>query len=76
MADLKKRKCHCCDGSGKELDNYEVGAALRKRRLAADKTLAQIARAMSYTITHIHHLERGIRNWTPDLVKRYEKALL
>lgn len=75
MADLKTKKCRCCDGSGKELDNYEVGAAMRKRRLEADKTLDQIAKAMKYTITHIHHLERGIRNWNPELVKRYEKAL-
>jgi hypothetical protein len=76
MADLKTKKCSCCDGSGRELDNYEVGAAMRKRRIAAGKTLKQVGKSMDFTITHVHHLERGIRNWTPELVNRFEKSLV
>lgn len=72
---MKTKACHCCEGSGRELDHKEVGAAMRALRKKKGLTLKQTGRRMSprLHVTYLSDLERGNRNWNLSLVAQYEK---
>ena len=72
---MKEKPCHCCHGTGTELDQASVGTALRRRRQAAGRTLNSTARRMGISGPYLSDLERGRRNWTEALIKRFEKAI-
>jgi predicted transcriptional regulator len=75
MADLKHQDCHCCEGSGKELDHKAVGSVLRNHRVVKGITQTSIADRMGLSKPYLSDLEHGKRAWRPSLIKAYEKAL-
>lgn len=56
-------------------DSAATGLALRTMRKKDQLSLREIARRMSITPAYLCDLERGNRNWTDDLCKRFQKAL-
>ncbi len=68
------RACHCCDGTGKELDPVGIGQWLRVHREARSLTLREVARRMKLSGPYLSDLERGRRNWNDDLVNRFKEA--
>lgn len=74
MASLKTKSCHCCSGSGKELDHKAVGASMAAFRKSHRKSQAQVARLMGFTPPFLCHLESGARSWRPDLIEQYKRA--
>lgn len=75
MADLKTKNCHCCDGSGKELDSRAVGAAMKAIRESRGISQTEVARRMKLSKPYICDLERGHRHWRDELIASYNKAL-
>jgi transcriptional regulator with XRE-family HTH domain len=70
-----KRRCPHCGGSGKVDDPYEIGLQLRADRIASGMTLEDVAKRMGVTRAYVSHLERGVRNWTDDLISDFREAL-
>jgi len=75
MDNFKLQLCHCCDGSGKELDHKAVGRDLRRARIAKGVSQATVARRMKFSKPYVSDLEFGARNWRTDLIAKYLKAL-
>lgn len=73
---MKTKSCHCCSGSGEELDHVAVGAELKKLREGKGLTLKQVGSRMDPKVstTFIWDLERGRRNWNLKLVAKYQQA--
>ena len=71
----KTKACHCCSGSGTELDHEAVGAEMRALRVAKGKSLRQVGKKMKLCAPYICDLERGHRTWRPDLIAQFKKAL-
>lgn len=70
----KTKSCHCCNGSGTELDHIAVGADLRTLRESKGLTLDHVSSRMKLSSPYLCDLERGRRNWTEDKVARFKKA--
>lgn len=73
---MKTQKCHCCDGTGRELDPVVTGKVLRAERFLAGLTQREIARRMGLSFPYLSQLEGGTVRWSESLVKRYQEALL
>lgn len=71
----KTKACHCCAGSGTELDNKAVGAEMRALRESRDRSLRWVGRRVGHCAPYLCDLEHGHRNWTMALVGKYKKAL-
>lgn len=70
----RTKACHCCDGTGKELDHTVVGAEMRALREKAELTLDALAAKLGFTKPYLSDLERGKRNWNDDLIAGYRRA--
>jgi cytoskeletal protein RodZ len=68
------KQCHCCDGSGVELDHVQVGAQLRTLRQSKQLTLLSVSRRLKLSLPYLSDLERGRRNWNDALAERFRKA--
>jgi hypothetical protein len=55
--------------------NVSLGALARLQRQNSKKSLRAVAIVMTISAVHLSDLERGRRNWTPELVTRFEGAL-
>jgi len=75
MARLKKKDCHCCNGSGQEYDRKAVGATIRGLRSNKKLTLTQVAKRMRISKPYLSDLERGFRNWRAELIENFTKAI-
>lgn len=75
MAELKTVSCHCCEGSGQELDHKAVGEEMRRKREARGFTLTKVAGRLKMSKAYLSDLEWGARNWRPELIQKYLKAL-
>ena len=75
MADLKTKNCHCCDGSGRELDSRAVGQQMKALRQSRGISQTEMARRLGFSKPYVCDLERGHRHWRSDLLARYNKAL-
>jgi len=71
---LKTQSCHCCDGSGKEIDSIALGHELRSLRNRKGLTQDCVALHMKISNTYLSELERGGRRWNTDLAARFRKA--
>ncbi len=69
------KSCHCCGGSGTELDHRVVGTEMRRLRLSKQLTQTDVAKRMRISKPYVSDLESGRRNWRDELVARYTKAL-
>ena len=47
-----------------------IGRAMRKLREDANVSLRELARRAKLSVPYISDLERGRRNWSPELVRR------
>jgi len=68
---MKKERCMRCGGKGW----VEGASALRAKRLKTKASLRSVARLMDITASYLSDLERGKRNWSADMVSRFEVAL-
>ena len=71
----KTKSCHCCKGTGKEINHVVIGAELKKLRKASGLSQERVGEKMGYRKPYISELERGRRNWRPDLVHAFKKAI-
>jgi predicted transcriptional regulator len=75
MAKLKRKNCHCCQGSGKEFDHELVGDYLRTQRERLKISAAKVARFMDISKPYLCDLEYGRRNWRSELIEKYRAAI-
>lgn len=75
MEKFKTQSCHCCDGSGAELDHKAVGKEMRRLRIGKGISQATVARRMKFSKPYISDLEAGARNWRTDLIAKYLKSI-
>ena len=69
------KKCHCCKGSGEEIDNAFVGEQLRINRINAGIGLRKMARRLKISPSFLSNLEKGKRTWTITLMLKCLKIL-
>lgn len=62
----KNKPCHCCNGTGDELDDAALGRKLRNLRTKAGVGLREMSRALSISHSFLSQLESGNRRWTPE----------
>jgi transcriptional regulator with XRE-family HTH domain len=73
---MKKFKpCERCFGSGLEPSQKLIGATMRADRVAADKTMAEVARRVGVTASCLSLLEAGKRRWTLTFLNRVRKII-
>lgn len=72
---MKQRSCHCCGGTGKEIDQTAIAAELREKREKSGLSLREVARRMGFTAPYLSDLELGRRNWSEEKVAEYLEAL-
>lgn len=75
MIHIHTKSCRCCAGSGRELNNEEVGLAMRHLRESAGIKQKTIAHSMGFTPPYISGLERGNRSWSESLIAAYKRAV-
>jgi transcriptional regulator with XRE-family HTH domain len=63
------------DGSRPGTDEFLIGSKLREWRLAAGRTLSDIAEASSLSIGYISQIERGMANPSLETLKRLADEL-
>lgn len=72
---MKQTKpCHCCAGSGRELNHVAVGSEMRALREFHRLTLAGMSNRMKLSLSYLSDLERGRRNWNDDLITKFKEA--
>jgi len=74
MASLKTVNCIACYGTGKTFDHISVGGAMRKLRLKAKLSQAEVARRMGFSSAYVCDLEAGSRCWTEAKIALYKKV--
>lgn len=72
---MKQRPCHCCYGTGRELDPVAIGRERRRLRRRLGLSLRYVAERMGISACYLSHLERGLRNWTPQLMTSFNRSL-
>lgn len=70
-----QRKCPHCNGSGTVDDPYLIGLEMRKLRDACGLSVREVARRIKKSAMYVSHLERGLRNWSEEMIAKYRKAL-
>lgn len=56
------------------IDRKAMGKQAREIRSKAGKTLREAAQEMGTTISGMDHLETGRRNWTTELIDRFNRV--
>lgn len=74
MSDKHDKNCHCCGGSGEELDQAATSKLMVALRTKAGISQSEVARRMGLSNTHTSDLEGGNRNWNLELIERYKNA--
>ncbi len=72
---MKTLPCRHCNGTGKEPDQRALGVEMRRKRVAANKSLREVAIAMEFSAPYLSDLELGRRLWNSELIASFEKAL-
>jgi len=65
--------CHCCGGSGRELDHAGVGRKLVQTRKAAGVSQKTMAAQLGISCPYLSQLEHGKRRWPMALIEKYRK---
>ena len=68
---MKQPKCPHCLGTGQVQDQKQIGRMMKFERSV---TLAQAAKCMGITASHLCYLESGKRRWNPALVQAYKEC--
>lgn len=72
---MKKVKCPKCRGTGLVPNQYALALERRSARMRAHITMTEVAEKMGITCCHLSLLERGKRNWSPEMTMRHEEAI-
>lgn len=68
------KTCHCCGGTGVDIDGVITGESMRDLRLALRLNQSSVAKELGVSNSYVSQLESGKRKWTPELLKAYRKA--
>lgn len=55
--------------------NLKIGKRLRLRRITKEISQVSMADKLGMDNSALNHYEHGRRDWTPELVQKYEEAL-
>ena len=55
--------CEKCWGSGKQIDHRALGQVARDHRRSLRVSMADMARRLGFTESHLSYLENGKRGW-------------
>lgn len=72
---MKTKRCRCCDGTGKQLDQKDVGSKMRRMRFNARISLRSMSRLMGFSASYLSDLELGKRNWTSERMEQYRSVI-
>lgn len=72
---MKTTTCSYCEGTGKTIDREATGKEMRLKRLRLRISAAKVAERLGVTRSYIALLEFGHKNWSPEMLERYEKVL-
>jgi transcriptional regulator with XRE-family HTH domain len=67
--------CPKCGGVGEVEDNAVIGTRMLSLRIAKVVTALTVATRMDISRSYLCDLEKGRRQWTPDLKQRYQDAV-
>lgn len=70
---MKTKPCHCCNGTGTEMDHAAIGKRCRDIRVGNKISLRELARQLGYSAAYLSDLEKGKRNWRRELIEKYEE---
>lgn len=73
--DINLRPCEHCEGTGMVPRRYDTGRDMARQRDAAGIGLRQLARTIKLSATYVGDLEKGRREWTMALVRKYLNGL-
>lgn len=68
---MKDKPCHCCHGSGAEVDEKKASAMLKKLRVKSKIGLREMARRIGISHSFLSQLEAGNRKWQPHVSHSY-----
>lgn len=71
--DMKTRNCACCQGTGKEVDQRELGKEMMNLRNKKGISLRDMGRMVNLSAPYLSDLERGNRNWNTGLIIKYKE---
>lgn len=74
-AELAKKPCPRCGGSGRVRDDAETGWAMKGRREQAGLVLREVAAVMNLSVGYVSDLEHGRKPWSEDRIKEYTRAM-
>lgn len=72
---MKTEPCKYCDGTGRQIDQKQLGKELRKARESAGMSLRDMATALKLSAPYLSDLERGNRGWSTELIARFKSKL-
>jgi hypothetical protein len=72
---MKPKPCKRCGGTGEEPDRKTTGAEVKEARLSKGQPRHRVAKLMRISVTFLHDLEAGSRNWTPALKDKAMRAI-
>lgn len=72
---MKTIPCDKCEGTGRLLDQREVGKELRALRIAAKISLRNMAESLGLSAPYVSDLELGRRNWSRTKIKDYTRMV-
>ena len=73
--DINLKPCEHCEGTGMVPRTYETGRDMMRRREAAGISLRALARTLKFSAAYVCDLEKGRRQWSMRLVRKYLNAL-
>jgi len=71
--DMKTRNCACCRGTGKEVDQRELGKEMMNLRNKKGISLRDMGRIVNLSAPYLSDLERGNRTWNTGLIIKYKE---
>lgn len=72
---MKVKPCHCCGGSGEEINHVKEGRNLRSKRLAHGIKASYVAAVLGISNSMLTYLEQGQRKWTRALIDKYKELV-
>lgn len=76
MSDVPETiKCRCCNGSGRVPNPAKIGESYRNRRELNGHSLRTVAKRAGISAMYLSDLERGRRNWNPELERKIKSAI-
>ena len=67
------KPCHCCDGTGRELDPVVLGGQMRELRTKVGLSLRSMSELLHISAPYLCDLELGRRNWSVPLIEDYKR---